>query len=263
MFDFMLHSPNADTAFAQIFLTQGGSTTVLGLQIPLTVTTGWTHAAIPLATFYQSGVTPDTLQIQFFSTNPQKPVNHDTLHVDGVGFGYVATPATISATITAMSATTICTGDSVMLMANTGTNYTYQWNMGGTAITGATGANFWAKLTGSYTVTIDSGSATATSNAIVVTDSTCHGVGINTISATELSVYPNPATSLLNINSNEDLTGFNVQMFDIVGRLVISQELAGRSNTINVAKLANGTYIYRVTDKENGVVAQSKLNVIK
>ena len=258
VFDFKLASPNADTGFAQLFLTQNSVNTVLGVQIPLSNTNGWVHVAVPLAAYYQLNITPDTLLIQFFTTNPQAAVNHDTLHIDGIRFGYVVT-----ATITTSGPTTFCAGDSVMLMADTGVNHSYQWYVGDTAITGATGASYWAKAAGSYTVTIDSVTFAYTSPAIVLHDTTCHGVGINSVSATELSVYPNPTTSLLNINSNEDLSGFNVELFDIVGRLVISQMLEGRSNTINVGKLAEGTYIYRVIDKENGIVAQSKLSVVR
>jgi type IX secretion system substrate protein len=263
-FDYKLASPNLDTALCQLEMTKDGDTLILGVEIPLTKVSTWTHVAIPLAQFYQFTSTPDTLLIQFFATNPQNIVNHDTLHVDAVGFGYINQPAPpITASIAAGGPTTFCNGDSVMLTANTGTNYTYQWNLGGTAISGATGSSYWAKAAGSYTVTIDSASSTATSSPIVVTDTTCHGVGINNVAATNLSVYPNPASSLLNINSNESLAGFTLQMYDVVGRLVISQVLEGNNNVINVAKLANGTYIYRVTDKENGVVAQSKFNVIK
>jgi hypothetical protein len=108
-----------------------------------------------------------------------------------------------------------------------------------------------------------SASSAATSSAIVVVDSLCHGVGINNISATEVSVYPNPASNVLNVTSNENMTGFNLEMYDVVGRVVISQILEGNSNAINIAKLANGTYVYKITDKTDGVVAQSKFTVIK
>ena len=263
VFDYKLAASHTDTGLFQIFLTQGGVNEVLGLAIPLDTASSWTHVAVPLATFYQSGTTPDTLLIQFFATNPSAAVNGDTIHVDGLRFGYVNPPAPqITATITAGGPTTFCTGDSVNLQADTGINHTYQWNLGGTAISGATSSSYEAKTAGSYTVLIDSAASSATSNTIVVVDTNCVS-GINNIAAANLSVYPNPATTLLNINSNENLAGFNLQMFDIVGRLVISQVLEGSNNAISVARLSNGTYIYRVTDKESGVVAQSKFNIIK
>lgn len=72
----------------------------------------------------------------------------------------------LTATITPAGPTTFCQGNSVLLNANTGTNYTYQWKLNGTAITGATGSSYAATQTGSYTVTINN---SVTSNAVNVT----------------------------------------------------------------------------------------------
>jgi len=265
VFDFQYALANADSLdTAAVFLSLTKATNVvLQAGFALTTEANWTHVAIPLASFYALGTTPDTVQIQFFSSNSNVSRIGSTLLVDNVRFGYVnSPPPAITAIATAGGPTTFCQGDSVELTANTGTNYTYQWNLGGTAILGATSVSYWAKAAGSYTVTIDSASSTATSTAIVVVDTACT-TGINTIAAANLSVYPNPASSLLNINSNQNLGGYNLQMFDIVGRLVVSQVLEGSNNAINVAKLANGTYVYRITDKESNVIAQSKFNVIK
>jgi hypothetical protein len=264
IFDYMLSSPGSDTGAAFINLSK--KTVPLlsyegsgGLGLILTIDTVWTHMAISLAPYYVNDSYPDTLLIQFVSSYTNNPIVGTTLHIDGARFGYVNPPLSVTTGVT-----TFCAGDSVYLQANTGTStgYTYQWNVGGTAIAGATSAVFYAKNSGAYTVTIDSASSTATSQAILVADTNCT-TGINNIAAASLSVYPNPASSLLNITSNENLSGFNLQMFDIVGRPVVSQVLEGNSNAVNVARLANGTYIYRITDKENSVVAQSKFNVIK
>ena len=263
IFDFKYSTPGLDTAAVFLSLTKQFTDQVIGVGFALTPVAGWTHVAIPLGTFYNDANSPDTIQLQFSASNAQVSIVGSALNVDGLRFGYASVASTLTATITAGGPTTYCTGDSVALTANTGTGYTYQWNLNTNPITGATGSSYWAKGSGSYTVTIDSSTASATSNAIVVTDTTCHGVGINNIAAATLSIYPNPASSLLNITANENLAGFNLQMYDVVGRLVASQILEGNNNAINVARLSNGTYIIRVTDKDNGVVAQSKFNVIK
>ncbi len=73
--------------------------------------------------------------------------------------------AIITATLTAGGTTAICQGDSVMLSANTGTGYTYQFNNGGSPIAGATGISYKAGAAGNYTVTVSSGiNCTATSS---------------------------------------------------------------------------------------------------
>ena len=49
-----------------------------------------------------------------------------------------------------------CSGDSLLLTANTGTGLTYQWKLNGINIAGATNANYFAKAAGNYTVQVKS-----------------------------------------------------------------------------------------------------------
>jgi gliding motility-associated-like protein len=73
------------------------------------------------------------------------------------------------ATIIAQRPIQFCQGDSTILIANTGSNYTYQWYNNGVAIPGATSSIYIAKTSGSYTIRItNSSNCTTTSNAIVV-----------------------------------------------------------------------------------------------
>jgi hypothetical protein len=75
-----------------------------------------------------------------------------------------------TATITAAGPTTFCAGSNVVLNANVGTGFIYQWKNNGTNITGATTATYTASTAGSYTVTITNASAcSSTSTATVVT----------------------------------------------------------------------------------------------
>ena len=78
-----------------------------------------------------------------------------------------------TATITAIGSTVLCSGASVNLVAPnapTGMTYSYQWNLGGTAISGATSSNYTASAAGSYTLTVTTNNGcTATSAATVVT----------------------------------------------------------------------------------------------
>jgi Metallo-peptidase family M12/SprB repeat/Ig-like domain CHU_C associated/Fibronectin type III domain/Reprolysin family propeptide len=73
-----------------------------------------------------------------------------------------------SATITAGSATTFCSGGSVILNANTGAGYSYQWYNNTVAIGGATNSSYTATTSGSYTVKITSNSCGTTSSATTV-----------------------------------------------------------------------------------------------
>lgn len=73
------------------------------------------------------------------------------------------------ANITPAGPTSFCTGGSVVLDATTGATYSYQWNLNGGAIVGATGASYTANAAGVYTVTITENGCTATSTPISVT----------------------------------------------------------------------------------------------
>ena len=242
IFDYKQTSAGSDSGGFNLTLTNktvnliGDAT--YGFSARLHIDTAWTHVALALAPYYISNAYPDTLLIQFASSDPNSPVVGTTLNVDGVRFGYVGQPLAVATS----GATALCTGDSVTFTATAGgsSNFTYQWKLAGAPIAGATQASYTAKDTGAYTVTIDSAGLT-----------------------TEFSVYPNPATTVLNINSNQHIAGFSLQVYDVVGRLVISQVLTDSNNAVNVALLANGTYIYRIADKQNEVVTQRKFNVIK
>ncbi|ABG59303.1 CHU large protein; esterase-related protein, CBM9 module, carbohydrate esterase family 1 protein [Cytophaga hutchinsonii ATCC 33406] len=75
-----------------------------------------------------------------------------------------------AAAITASTATTFCSGGSVVLNAGTGTGYSYVWKNGTATIAGATNSGYTATASGSYTVTVTNpGGCSATSAGTTVT----------------------------------------------------------------------------------------------
>lgn len=64
-------------------------------------------------------------------------------------------------------------------------------------------------------------------------------------------IYPNPVSSVLNIESNSEVK--SVEIFDLTGRKVAVSVL---NNTVNVSSLTQGTYIINITS-DNGS-AQTK-----
>ena len=256
IFDYKYTTPGGDTAGAQLSLTKQ-TANVFQHGLLLLPDSNWVHMAVSLTANYVSSNFPDTLTMQFVSSYGDNPVIGSTLHIDGLRFGYINPP--IAANIMPSGSLSFCAPDSVILQANTGNGYSYQWSNNGTAINGATSSSLVVKATGSYTVQIDSAASVAGSFPVVV--QVCSG--INELADYSFSVYPNPTNGWLNINSNVNLAGFNMQVFDVVGRLVTSQTLEALHNSVNVSNLANGTYVYKVTDKDYNVIAQSKFNVVK
>jgi len=68
------------------------------------------------------------------------------------------------------------------------------------------------------------------------------------------TVYPNPATDLLTleveINDNENLF---FQLYDMMGKLLISKQLIDIRTTIPMSTLAPATYFLKVTDNQEVV----------
>ena len=82
-----------------------------------------------------------------------------------------------------------------------------------------------------------------------ITVKTKTGIGQLQVTSYELQVYPNPTTGELRIN-NEQLIIENVQIFDIMGRMVMTVTHPQQSETIiNVSALSNGVYFLRMGDK--------------
>lgn len=80
-----------------------------------------------------------------------------------------------------------------------------------------------------------------------------------------LSSFPNPVSSgqVLTMENPENLTEAKLQIFDVSGKLVFSQEInAGNRKTIDVmipSKLHDGMYFFLITDKLNRPTATGKL----
>ena len=127
-----------------------------------TQTVNLTTTAQTFTFTYDATVIDASALIKFYVGADANCVNIDKVSMGESNFQ-------LSATITASGATTFCSGGNVVLNANTGTGYTYQWKNGTTILTGATNASYTATQSGSYTVSITANSQTVTSTATVVT----------------------------------------------------------------------------------------------
>ncbi len=70
----------------------------------------------------------------------------------------------------------------------------------------------------------------------------------NTISASEINIYPNPTTGLLNVTNAENAT---INVYNTVGSLV---KTVSNTNTVDLSDVQNGTYIVKVITNNNIVV---------
>lgn len=63
------------------------------------------------------------------------------------------------------------------------------------------------------------------------------------------NVYPNPATDLLNVevpNPGNDVMKY--ELYDATGRVIMSVNLSGTRNSIDMSKYEEGIYTLRITN---------------
>lgn len=70
--------------------------------------------------------------------------------------------------------------------------------------------------------------------------------GVNELKAiVELSAFPNPVSSVLNITTQVEMN--RVEVIDLSGRSVLSQVVSSTSETLDVSSLSAGNYVLRIT----------------
>jgi hypothetical protein len=69
--------------------------------------------------------------------------------------------------------------------------------------------------------------------------------GIENSITTTFSVYPNPASDILNIALTEAISG-NASITDIHGNVVVSKNVAGSQFNISTADVESGVYLLKV-----------------
>jgi hypothetical protein len=76
-------------------------------------------------------------------------------------------------------------------------------------------------------------------------------------------MYPNPASSVLNIETDQQLFGTTIQMLDMTGKVISTQAIESSKTMFNVSNFANGNYFFRVVNKQNETLVNGKFAVTK
>lgn len=158
------------------------------------------------------------------------------------------TPATASITVVG-GTTTTCDGTPVILNANTGTGLSYQWELAGTAIPGATTATYNATATGSYGVRVTNPAGCwAVSTPVAVVS---NPIPSNTVSA----------SGPLNICAGNSVTftaasgsGYTYQWYNGTGAI------AGATSVSYTTTMAEGYYV--TVTNSSGCTATSVPQVV-
>lgn len=68
-----------------------------------------------------------------------------------------------------------------------------------------------------------------------------------------ISVYPNPSNGNLLVNSNVKDCIFEI--YDVIGKKIMSQKLNETETKVDVSSLNNGTYLYKIMQNNNLIKA--------
>ena len=77
----------------------------------------------------------------------------------------------------------------------------------------------------------------------------------------DVSVYPNPAADVVNIEVNGNDNNVQVAIYNVLGEAVLTENLGNGVNTLNTSNLVGGVYFYSI--KRGNKVIETKKLVIK
>lgn len=116
--------------------------------------------------------------------------------------------------------------------------------------------SFWGNNAGAplLELTEDLATNTITDAQYITANTTVTGIG--EIADVNTSIFPNPVIDKLHITTR--MSNYNVSLFDMQGRLVISENASAENYELNVSSLEAGTYLVRISDG-NGKMRQEKI----
>ncbi|MBC7694049.1 MAG: T9SS type A sorting domain-containing protein [Burkholderiales bacterium] len=183
------------------------------------------------------------------------PTGNSTYTITGENngcFGYAAVSVGVNSlpSVSAMTSNTLlCSnlGESAVLTVSTSAT-SYTWSNGAntmsTSVTPTSGTT--------YTVVVNDGNCNGIAT-VFVDAQICTGIN-NNIMVSGITIYPNPTNGVLNISISSELAGStSVEVYDAIGKLVIKDTLSNDTNTINLSKLEDGLYVFKIINNNKTI----------
>ncbi|MEX1192170.1 MAG: DNRLRE domain-containing protein [Brumimicrobium sp.] len=129
---------------------------------------------------------------------------------------------------------------------------TYQWVECPSfdAITDETSQDFTATENGDYAVIVtDNNDCSDTSDCVTIND-----VSISENDKNNFTVYPNPTSDNIYIESNENALSTNVSILDSKGAVIKTTQLKSTITSIDLSDFENGIYLVQIISNENTLI---------
>jgi len=85
---------------------------------------------------------------------------------------------------------------------------------------------------------------------------------LGSLNSVEVVLYPNPATNFINVNVDNE-QNFEIEVYDLIGNLVITQKLGELSNTENrldISNLQKGVYLMHIISTTERLIKKFGVN---
>lgn len=131
---------------------------------------------------------------------------------------------------------------------NNSVGSSYTWTVTNGVIVTGQGTNsieiVWANA-GIGSVSVVETNAMNCSGDLVSIDVVIFPIGVEEFSSS-LSLFPNPATTELNLQITSDLIGTDLFVFDALGKQILKQQILSTNTIINTSSFAVGNYVVKV-----------------
>jgi hypothetical protein len=153
-------------------------------------------------------------------------------------------------TIVAGSNSPVCSGDAIVLTLSGGNNIAW------------TGPNSFTSVqqnpsilastlvdAGDYTVKFNDVNGCGNVQQLTVVVSNCLSV-LNNTDEQKITLFPNPASDFVVIKKDAGVSISKITVYDTMGKVVLTQHLAGSTSSVDVSGLAKGVYTLHVVDAD-------------
>ena len=79
-----------------------------------------------------------------------------------------------------------------------------------------------------------------------------HNTGISSIYASDITIYPNPASETINIVSSTEID--SISIFDVSGKLILNKEVIDKTCVLALPDIKSGIYFIEVSCESSSVI---------
>jgi len=120
---------------------------------------------------------------------------------------------------------------------------TYSWSNG---LTTSTISVTPPVNTTNFTVTGTSSAGCVKAKTISITVLICTGINDVKAENSGISIYPNPASGILNIRFSNAMLNSTIEIYDVAGKLVMTMNTDSADNLLDLSSQSNGSYVLKV-----------------